>query len=69
MKRTSLEGILKPGQSYYSLITVISKMARKIVDVANETTGTCPDNPVEEAVELLKTKSFEIVEPKELKHF
>lgn len=68
MKRTSLEGILKPGQSYYSLIIVISKMARKIVDDANEATGTCPDNPVLETVELLKTKSFEIIEPDELKH-
>ncbi len=65
MKRTAIYEILKDGQNYYSLIIAISKTARKIVDTENEISGTCPDNPVEEAIEFLKSSEFEIVESDE----
>lgn len=54
---------LADGQNYYSLIIAISKIARELVDIANEVSGSCPDNPVQEAVESLKAGEFEIIEP------
>ena len=63
MKITNVDGILQSGNSYYSLIIAISKIARQIVDVANEVSGSCPDNPVEDAVLSLKSGEYEIIEP------
>ena len=65
MKRRILDDVTKGGQNYYSLIIAISKTARKIVDSENEISGTCPDNPVVEAIEALKSDEFEIVESDE----
>ena len=57
--------MLDEGQNYYSLIIAVSKMARSIVDLANDVGGVCPDNPVEEAIESLNSMEYEIVEPKD----
>lgn len=65
MKGRILDEAANGGQNYYSLIIAISKTARKIVDSENEISGTCPDNPVEEAIEALKSDEFEIVESDE----
>ncbi len=63
MKITNFDSILNDSNSYYSLIIAVSKIARQIVDVANEISGSCPDNPVEEAVVSLKSGEYEIIEP------
>lgn len=54
------------SQSYYSLIIAISKIARDIVEQENELGGSCPDNPIFEAVEKLKSGEYEIVMPLEV---
>lgn len=59
----NLGNFLEDGQSYFYLIIAISKIAREIVDVANDVSGTCPDDPVGEAVESLRAGRFEIIKP------
>ena len=66
MKENIFNENLKDGNNYYSIIIAVAKMARKIVDLANEISGTCPDDPVGEAIENLKSGEYEIVIPEDL---
>ena len=55
------EEICKNKENYYSIIIVISKIARDIVDFANDNGDICPDNPVEDAIESLTSNEYEII--------
>ena len=63
LNRTNVENLLSDGLNYYALIIAVAKMARSIVDLANDVGGVCPDNPVEEAIESLNSMEYEIVKP------
>lgn len=65
MKKVVFNENFKQEQNYYSLIIAISKVARNIVKKENEVDGNCPDNPVQEAINFLKTDEFEIVQEDE----
>ena len=67
MKENVFNENLKNGHNYYSNIIAVAKMARKIVDLANEVSGTCPDDPVGEAIENLKSGEYEIIVPEDSK--
>ncbi len=64
LNKRGIESFLEEGHNYYSLIIAISKIARSIVDLANDVSGTCPDNPVQEAIDSLNSSECEIIEPK-----
>ncbi len=63
MNKRDIECFLEEGHNYYSLIIAISKMARSIVDLANDVGGECPDNPVQEAIDSLNPSEYDIIEP------
>lgn len=64
LNRRDIEYFLGEGHNYYSLIIAISKMARSIVDLASDVGESCPDNPVQEAIDSLNSSEFDIISPK-----
>ncbi len=64
MNKRDLECFIGEGHNYYSVIIAISKLARSIVDLANDVGESCPDNPVQEAIDSLNSSEYEIIEPK-----
>lgn len=52
-------------RNYYADIIAISKIARNIVEKANDEGVSCPDNPVVEAVEALNSGQYEILSPED----
>lgn len=55
------ERAVENKENYYSIIIVVSKIARDIVDLANDNGQICPDNPVEDAIESLAANEYEII--------
>ena len=51
MHRPSAPELLKPGQSYYSLVVAIAKRARDIAQQADENHEILSEKPVKMAVE------------------
>ncbi len=53
-------------ENYYANIIAISKVARDIVEKANDDGVSCPDNPVMEAVEALNSGKYEILSTEDI---
>ena len=51
MHRPSAPELLKPGQSYYSLVVAVAKRAREISQIADESHEILIEKPVKMAVE------------------
>lgn len=63
LSKRDCEYFLGKEHNYYSVIIAISKLARSIVDLANDVGESCPDNPVQEAIDSLNSSEYEIIEP------
>ena len=50
MHRPSAPELLKPGQSYYSLVVAVAKRAREISQIADESHEILIEKPVKMAV-------------------
>ncbi|MBC8570919.1 DNA-directed RNA polymerase subunit omega [Zongyangia hominis] len=55
--------ILKPGQSYYSLVVAVAKRARQIAEDAEESHDILVEKPVQIAVEEFTNNKYKLVEP------
>lgn len=55
--------ILKPGQSYYSLVVAVAKRARQIAEEAEQEHEILVEKPVQIAVEEFTSNKYKLVEP------
>ena len=62
MHRPSAPELLKPGQSYYSLVVAIAKRARDIAQQADENHEILSEKPVKMAVEDFSKGRYKIIE-------
>ncbi|MEG2813929.1 MAG: DNA-directed RNA polymerase subunit omega [Oscillospiraceae bacterium] len=62
MHKPSLTDILKPGESYYSLVVAVAKRARIIAIDAEESGNVLIEKPVQIAVEQFDDGSYEFIE-------
>ena len=58
--------ILKPGQSYYSLVVAVAKRARQIAEEAEENHEILVEKPVQLAVEEFTNNKYKMVEPPDM---
>lgn len=66
MHRPSMNDILKPGQSYYSLVLAVAKRARDIADQAMENGEILVEKPVQLAVSDFASGKYNFVESDEI---
>lgn len=66
MNRPSVDEILKPGQSYYSLVIAVAKRTREIVDSANELGDIIEEKPVSLAVDEFSRGKYKIIEQEDI---
>lgn len=62
MNRPAASEILKPGESYYSLVVAVAKLARHIVDEANEREEIITEKPVTLAVNGFAKAKYKLIE-------
>ena len=62
MHRPSLSEILKPGESYYSLVVAVAKRARTIAVDAEADGEILIEKPVQMAVEDFAYGSYSLIE-------
>lgn len=62
MHRPSINEILKPGESYYSLVVAVAKRARDIAVEAEESGEILIQKPVQLAVDDFAYGSYTLVE-------
>lgn len=62
MHRPSLNELLKPGESYYSLVVAVAKRARDIAVEAEESGEILIQKPVQLAVEDFAYGSYSLIE-------
>lgn len=62
MHRPSVPELIKPGQSYYSLVVAIAKRARQIAEDADESHTPLVEKPVKLAVEDFARGRYKLVE-------
>lgn len=62
MNRPAASEILKPGESYYSLVVAVAKLARQIVDEANEKGEIITEKPVTLAINGFAKAKYRLVE-------
>ena len=65
MHRPSVPELLKPGQSYYSLVVAVAKRAREIAQTADENGETMAEKPVILAVDDFLKNRFKMGESSE----
>ncbi len=63
MHRPASSEILKPGQSYYSLVIAVAKRAREITEKAEAEHIELTEKPVKIAVEEFAKNKYKLVEP------
>ena len=66
MHRPSAPELLKPGQSYYSLVVAIAKRARDIAQQADENHEILSEKPVKMAVEDFSKGRYTMIESEEI---
>ena len=54
--------ILKPGESYYSLVMAVAKRAREITEEAEEHHEVLVEKPVQIAVEEFENGEYKMIE-------
>ncbi len=62
MHRPSAPELLKPGQSYYSLVVAVAKRAREISQIADENHDILTEKPVKMAVEDFSKGRYKMIE-------
>lgn len=62
MHRPSVPELLKPGQSYYSLVVAVAKRAREIAQNADDNHNILLEKPVQLAVEDFAKGRFKLIE-------
>lgn len=66
MHRPSVPELLKPGQSYYSLVVAVAKHAREIAQEADEKGEILLEKPVKLAVDDFAKGRYKLVESDEI---
>lgn len=66
MHRPSAPELLKPGQSYYSLVVAIAKRAREIAQQADENHEVLSEKPVKMAVDDFSKGRYKMIESKDI---
>ena len=66
MHRPSVPELLKPGQSYYSLVVAFAKRAREIAQKAYESGDILTEKPVKLAVDDFVKNRYKMVESSEI---
>lgn len=66
MHRPSAPELLKPGQSYYSLVVAIAKRAREIAQLADENHEILSEKPVKMAVEDFAKGRYKMIESNDI---
>ena len=66
MHRPSVPELLKPGQSYYSLVVAVAKRAREIAQKADESGEILTEKPVKLAVDDFMKGRYKMVESGEI---
>ena len=66
MHRPSVPELLKPGQSYYSLVVAVAKRAREIAQKADESGEILTEKPVKLAVDDFVKSRYKMVESSEI---
>lgn len=66
MHRPSVPELLKPGQSYYSLVVAVAKRAREIAQKADENGEILTEKPVKLAVDDFVKNRYKMVESSEI---
>ncbi len=66
MYRPSVPELLKPGQSYYSLVIGVAKRAREIAQAADENGDILIEKPVKLAVDDFAKGKCKLVESEEI---
>ena len=62
MHRPSVPELLKPGQSYYSLVVAVAKRAREIAQEADESGTILIEKPVKLAVDDFAKGRYKLIE-------
>ncbi|MBQ4051634.1 MAG: DNA-directed RNA polymerase subunit omega [Oscillospiraceae bacterium] len=62
MHRPSVPELIKPGQSYYSLVVAVAKRAREIAQDADENKTILLEKPVQLAVEDFAKGRYKLIE-------
>ncbi len=62
MHRPSVPELLKPGQSYYSLVVAVAKRAREIAQQADDNGDILLEKPVKLAVDDFSKGKYKLVE-------
>lgn len=62
MHRPSVPELLKPGQSYYSLVVAVAKRAREIAQQADDNGDILLEKPVKLAVDDFAKGKYKLVE-------
>lgn len=63
MHRPSANELIKPNESYYSLVIAVAKRARQIAEEAEEAGEVMSEKPVQLAVEEFSKGEYHIIEP------
>ena len=66
MHRPSVPELLKPGQSYYSLVVAVAKRAREIAQEADENGTILIEKPVKLAVDDFAKGLYKLVESEDI---
>ena len=66
MHRPSVPELLKPGQSYYSLVVAVAKRAREIAQEADENGTILIEKPVKLAVDDFAKGRYKLVESEDI---
>ncbi|HIT08507.1 MAG TPA: DNA-directed RNA polymerase subunit omega [Candidatus Merdivicinus faecavium] len=66
MHRPSVPELLKPGQSYYSLVVAVAKRAREIAQQADDKHEILLEKPVQLAVEDFAKGRYKLIESDEI---
>ena len=66
MHRPSVPELLKPGQSYYSLVVAVAKRAREIAQQADDKHEILLEKPVQLAVEDFAKGRYKLIEGDEI---
>lgn len=66
MHRPSVPELLKPGQSYYSLVVAVAKRAREIAQEADDNHVVLLEKPVQLAVEDFSKGRYKFIESEDI---
>ena len=66
MHRPSVPELLKPGQSYYSLVVGVAKRAREIAQAADDNGDILIEKPVKLAVDDFAKGKYKLIESEDI---